>query len=520
MAAASEGTGASRWASRNVASVSIRRKVALAVALGFVCWLAALSGFGNRLLLSVFTAGLVVLVAWFVLHWLHCRRFSRFGPELRYATSILLNRAKWANLVEILDLSVDASLRRSRVSRAYGVARGVAWGARRSVRYIPTVVQTIAAPYGLAVIVAGAPGQSRESWGRRCGQLRSALRVRDVTVSEPRPGIFELQLRVRDPLASPTALAAVVPSRGWWLPLGVDERGEVVAAQCGNVSGVVVGGVPGSGKSNWLTFALASLASRDDVQWLLIDGKQGYDLEPLAARAYRYISGEGAGDLEIVKDALLDVQMLMRERLGLARELYGHANLWSVGPSREHPAVFVVIDECQSYLDAKALVSKELKAIGAEIEAIVRDLVKRGRSAGIVIILSTQRPTAESIPTSTRDNCALRVCFSVRTREAATAVLGDFSTDSAASPIGAPSGVGVSFVDGCNARFRSPFVPETVVRKHICAVADLTKNPLDLLCAEVMNFVDEAGSDFREPSQTDPRCSDTSRPRPAREPMD
>lgn len=354
-------------------------------------WIAALAGFGNLLFWMVCGAAVLCAAIVVAMRFRRHRRFAMFGAELYYATSIVLQRDKWADLMEILDLSVDADLRRTRSARARGVVTGVAWSDRRSVRYIPTVVGMAKAPYGLAVTVVGAPGQSRDGWERHCGRLSSALRVRDVSVAEPRPGTFELQLRVRDPLGTPSALSAFSRSPGWELPLGVDEEGRSIAGSCRNLSGIVVGGVPGGGKSNWLTFALASLAQRDDIQWLLIDGKQGYDLEGLAGRAYRYISGEDAGDLETVRDALQDVQMLMRERLRNARELYGHANLWSAGPNRLHPVVVVVIDECQSYLDARSFPSKESKAVGAEIDAVVRDLVKRGRSAGIVVILSTQR---------------------------------------------------------------------------------------------------------------------------------
>jgi hypothetical protein len=106
-------------------------------------------------------------------------------------------------------------------------------------------------------------------------------------------------------------------------PLTSMSQGVAVSGSCRNVSGVVVGGVPGGGKSAWLALALGSLAHRGDVQWLLIDGKRGYDLEGLASRAYRYISGDEAGDLEVVRDSLQDIQTLMRERLRNATELYG-----------------------------------------------------------------------------------------------------------------------------------------------------------------------------------------------------
>ncbi len=115
-------------------------------------------------------------------------------------------------------------------------------------------------------------------------------------------------------------------------------------------------------------------------------------MESLAARSYRYVSADEAGDLEVVRDSLQGIQTLMRERLRNALKLYGQPNLWSAGPSRLHPVVVVVIDECQAYLDARSHSTKDAKAVGAEVDTLVRDLVKRGRSAGIVVVLSTQRP--------------------------------------------------------------------------------------------------------------------------------
>jgi DNA segregation ATPase FtsK/SpoIIIE-like protein len=184
-----------------------------------------------------------------------------------------------------------------------------------------------------------------------------------------------------------------------------------------------------------------------------------------------------------------------------------------------HPIVVVVIDECQAYLDARSHPTKDAKAIGAEIDSLVRDLVKRGRSAGIVVVLSTQRPTADSIPTSTRDNCALRVCFSVRTREAATSVLGEFSTEAVISPIGAPTGVGVSSVDGSQIRFRSPFVPDDVLRGHIQAVRGLTASPLELLANALMELGERNAASRGDVESPRIDCSDTSRQVPAREPL-
>ena len=498
--------------------MNVRRLLFSCGIASFAFWVCSLLGYGDLLFWCVVAIALSIVLTHLAIGVRHRRQRSRYGPDLRYAVSVLSSRRRWADLAEILGLSVDADLRRPLSRRAAAGAVGSTRGERRLVRYIPLITEKRKAPYGLAVAVLGAPGQSLDGWRRHCGQLSSALRVRVVTVTEPRPGVFELALRVRDPLSAPILLTSPQIAQGWEIPLGVDEHGAAVAGSCRNVSGIVVGGVPGGGKSAWLAFALGSLAHREDLQWLLIDGKQGYDLEGLAARAYRYVSGDEAGNLEVVRDSLQDIQTLMRERLRNAPELYRHSNLWSAGPSRLHPVVVVVIDECQAYLDARSHPTKDAKAVGAEIDSLVRDLVKRGRSAGIVVVLSTQRPTADSIPTSTRDNCALRVCFSVRTREAATSVLGGFSTDSEISPIGAPTGVGVSSIDGEQIRFRSPFVPEDILRHHIQALRGLVANPLELLADALMESVRRDAESGADSCSSDSQYSDTSRRMPAREP--
>lgn len=482
----------------------------------FALALASNAGYGNCAVWLL--CGSIVLVAlWRLALRIHrVRRFARYGPGLRYAMTVLLSRNKWADLMEILGLVVDADIRKSRSLRSMS-----AFGSndRQEVRYIPKVEAITEAPYGLRVTVLGAPGQSCEIWQRRSGQIRSALRVPEVFVSEPRAGRFELSLRVRNPLAESVVLPDVPKMDGWLLRLGINEGGDAVAAPCRNVSGVVVGGLPGRGKSAWLASMLGSFAHRHDVQMLLIDGKQGYDLECLGPRAYRYLTGDEAGDLNAVREALHDVQALMRHRLRNAKDIYGQSNLWAAGPSRSFPIVFVVIDECQAYLDLRSFSIKEDKVVASEIDSIVRDLVKRGRSAGIIVLLSTQRPTADSIPTSTRDNCGLRVCFSVATREAATAVLGEFTSDSPQSPIGCPVGVGVASVDGWSVKFRSPYVPEALLERVVRDYRSLTADPLDLMCRAVVELT-ERNNSLRGTDAAGPENPGTSRLLPAREPAD
>ncbi|MBL3751525.1 hypothetical protein [Mycobacteroides abscessus] len=318
-----------------------------------------------------------------------------------------------------------------------------------------------------------------------------------VTVTEPRPGAFALALRIRDPLASPVLVRnpIAMSETDWTLPLGVDENGQIICSSFANVSGVLVGGTPGSGKSAWLGFALAGFAARENVQIAIVDGRGGHDHDALAPRCWRYVGGTEAHDLDVVLDTLRAVRTLSTERISHSIGLYGHHNLWDVGPSLRHPIIFLVVDEFQAYMPSQ-FTTKADKERANEIVSIVTDLVKRSRAAGCVSFLLTQRPTTDSIPSALRDNCGNRVCFSVMNRDSAEAVLGSYTVESDVSPIRQPTGVGVAMVNGNLVRFRAPYLGPELLRESVIPHMDLVRDPLDLLSASLATPRDGDGFDY------------------------
>lgn len=87
--------------------------------------------------------------------------------------------------------------------------------------------------------------------------------------------------------------------------------------------------------------------------------------------------------------------------------------------------------------DPTGLTDKDDKQGVDRCRRYVADMVKRGRSAGWVTIVMTQKTTADAIPTNIRDNCALRLSFAVATPEAARAALGPLP-DGSPSPVNIP----------------------------------------------------------------------------------
>jgi DNA segregation ATPase FtsK/SpoIIIE-like protein len=269
-------------------------------------------------------------------------------------------------------------------------------------------------------------------------------------------------------VTSPESLALRVGTDGHtWVDVPVANR-----------AGAVVGGQPGSGKTASLRGMLAGLAGRPDVQFVVIDGKGGTDWEPLSARCFAYLST--VDDLEGVATLLRSIEAERLRRVATMTKLRGMSNFWDAGPDVSMPLIVVAIDECQAVLSKAWHPTKVARDLVDEITGLLLRLVAQGRSAGILCVLATQKPTAESLPTSIRDSAGLKISYSVATRAAADAVLGDgwSSSESGVSPVGAAQGVAV-VSDGLGdvARVRSAFVPEAAVADHVRRFASLVIDP-------------------------------------------
>lgn len=104
--------------------MNVRRLVLSCGVVSFAFWVGSLFGYGDLLFWCVLSIVLSLLAI-----SVHRRRqWSSYGPDLRYAMSVLSSRRRWADLAEILGLSVDADLRRPLSGRAVAGAVGLTRG--------------------------------------------------------------------------------------------------------------------------------------------------------------------------------------------------------------------------------------------------------------------------------------------------------------------------------------------------------------------------------------------------------
>jgi len=186
------------------------------------------------------------------------------------------------------------------------------------------------------------------------------------------------------------------------------------------------GGVPGSGK----TFAMrvlvlaAALDARVELRGYELKGTGDYDMvEPLCAEY-----GSGADDDTALR-ALGMLEWLYAEcqrrgpvvkamaKAGKAPENKVTPELASAKGLGLHP-VLAFIDEAQE------LFGHPVKAIREEAGELAVKTVKLGRALGITLVLGTQRPDKDSLPTAVTANTNTRFCLAVMDQTANDMILG------------------------------------------------------------------------------------------------
>lgn len=261
-----------------------------------------------------------------------------------------------------------------------------------------------------------------------CRSYKDRFDAKRVRVYERGKGVLEVVFLRVDPLDSTKTITepAEFDAGAMSVVCAVDSEGEELKVSFREVSGMVVGGIPGSGKTAGVTSFLLPLALSDDVELTIIDGKGGADWSAYEPVASRFVQGDE--DLEVIRDLLAELYGEMVERVKGNQDQLGDPNFWNADLEKRRQAdakfKLLVIDECQGLFETAGRSSKEEKQLQGEILRYASGLVKRGRSAGVCAVFITQKPTSEALPTAIRDNAALRLAFRLTTSESERAVLG------------------------------------------------------------------------------------------------
>jgi DNA segregation ATPase FtsK/SpoIIIE, S-DNA-T family len=336
----------------------------------------------------------------------------------------------------------------------------------------------VADDQGVTATVAAIAGAGLADYQRAAGYLADTWGCVSVRAEQQGPGLVRLRGLHRDPLLAPARIdlsgMAPISLDSWWL--GWAEDAQPVHVRLAEVSGMVVAGLAGFGKTMLVAHLLGQLAPSPAVQFVLVDGKGGPDYDRLLSRAWL----SAKDDLDQVRDVLRQVHRLMLNRQAGIASVLGVTNAWHLGPSPSWPLVVVVIDEAHTFFHERKGTSPEVKAhnaLVAELSRLVEELIRKGRNVAIQVMLLTQRATGDAIPTRIRDNCQVAISFAteeIRQHPDASPVLLN-------DPVYV--GVAVTSLPGRPGfhRVRTPQVDHHQVAAIIRSTAGLRADPAELL---------------------------------------
>lgn len=242
-----------------------------------------------------------------------------------------------------------------------------------------------------------------------------------IGIDLPRPDRVSIPYSTLRP-ALPAADGLTGSSR---VPVGVDLSGQwqwIDFASSESAHALVVG-TPGSGKSQWLRVAVASLLATntpETLQLLLIDPKQNAFTFCKGSPFLRRPLVVPGHDDEPISEILQELTAEVVRRSGVMAS----SNSQSLGEhvrttGRPLPRIVCVCDEYSDLLDGSG--KEERKAIEHEFKRIAQV----GRAAGVHLVLATQQPRANVITPAIRSLLPAKVTLRVSSAGESRIALGD-----------------------------------------------------------------------------------------------
>ncbi|MGW2862536.1 FtsK/SpoIIIE domain-containing protein [Streptomyces sp. NPDC001205] len=455
-------------------------------------------------------AGLALFLIWAIVHIV---RYVRASPALRRSIRLAVRiRFRWSRLAQLAGLSVTDK----KPTITAQISQEFSSGKTRKIepRTLVPKIKVVPDEYGVIVTATCLPKVSLEEFQKAARFMADAWGCVRVSVTPAdKPGQVTIRAVREDPLATATTHVPTgePPKDVTRWELGLDEYAIPAIVCLNNVPGITLGGGTGKGKTSLLNRLICDFAPSPLVQFAVIDGKASSpeegDYASVASRLFRFVGD----DLKAANAFLKEMVELRRRRVALVRTVFGTANMWHKGPRADWPLVVLIVDEAHTFLrDYKGNdpETKKLAALAADNARLIEDLVKKGRSVGMVTIPTTQKPTGDAIPTFIRDICPVSLSFAQRTMDAAVAALGDDIRDwEDANPVNLQNSsyVGVLVMRADDRpgfiRVRTPYVSDTDAARIAAITAHLTRDPITLLALL------DGGPNLRKDYPDDPDAS-------------
>lgn len=195
------------------------------------------------------------------------------------------------------------------------------------------------------------------------------------------------------------------------LPFGTDQRGRPVTLTM-MYANMLIGAMPGAGKTFAIKPVLLAAGLDPTAQVRVYELKGTGDLDFAEKFAHHYGSGADnqtkAECLASLREVYAELERRAKTIASLPKDVRPENKVTPELAAKRSlglfPLVFV-IDECQELFSDPE--------IGKEAGELAVAIIKRGRALGIILVLATQRPDKDSLPTGVSANVGIRYCLRV-----------------------------------------------------------------------------------------------------------
>ncbi|WP_244893983.1 cell division protein FtsK [Planobispora rosea] len=336
------------------------------------------------------------------------------GVVGRPADRPLIDRAVLPTRVE--KLTSDIVIRALSALSIAGITQALAKNPTDAIRFVAPITRDgpgwradIDLPYGVTV------GHIMDKRKELSGALRRPLGCiwpeGDSSVHEGRLILWVGDKDLSKTIVTSPLLKAASHDVFKGIPFGNDPRGRLITVPFIE-NNMLIGSQPGQGKTASVRELAAGIVLDPSAEAWFHELKGSGDLDPYEKVCHRYVSGIDDESIGYAAASLALLKQEVMRRAGALKKLppdlcpdrkvtRAIADRCSLGL---HPLA-CIIDECQN-LFAHPTYGKQA---GEDAEFVI----KLGRALGVVLILATQRPDKNSLPTGVSANVSIRFCLRV-----------------------------------------------------------------------------------------------------------
>jgi S-DNA-T family DNA segregation ATPase FtsK/SpoIIIE len=199
------------------------------------------------------------------------------------------------------------------------------------------------------------------------------------------------------------------------LPLGFDKRGSLILATISDYS-LLVGGTTRSGKGMAIANILVGAMLDPRIRVRLFDGKGTGEYVGIASSLDTFVRRNPERLLQFLRVLAAELERRTEILVDLGVSKATEELLEQLGGIE-----LVIVDELATYTVKGGLNGQHAE----EITELLAQLAAVGAAAGIVLVLATQSPKVDVVPSRLRGNCSGRWAMRVESATASNTILGD-----------------------------------------------------------------------------------------------